>query len=314
MKHATNLSGGDNMVNINVCDNCGAILSKLTRVYNRSYNHNKYDSICDACLEEPVANCKIFYCNGCGEYYSVDEVTSNDDGEQFCEECWRDLYTTCSNCNIILLIDDSTSVGCDTYCRHCIDNYFYVCDSCVDYVHQDDVHNGGDCNVYCSDCYDENRNNNFKDYASGIIDIRGLSKKDSFNVFGVEIEAIANNEFDNEVDALKHFQIVEDGSLSESGVEFVSVPLPNPSGFKIISDFYNNFAKGELKINKSCGLHIHLFYPYELITCTNLKKIILGYQNLEPLFYKMVSRSRRDNNYCRSLYGLDRKIVESKYT
>jgi hypothetical protein len=146
-----------------------------------------------------------------------------------------------------------------------------------------------------------------KDKASCLVDTEKLTREDSFNVFGCEIESIVDEEFDlEEYPVLRYFKITDDGSLSKNGIEFVSQPLPNTQlGHSVLKDFHKQFARKHLHIDKSCGLHLHIFIHNELVNVDNLKKILLGYKKMENVFYNYVPSSRRNNHYCMSLNQFD---------
>ena len=205
-----------------------------------------------------------------------------------------------------------SDVDNEWYCRNCHDETFSECDGCGRICFHDDLeYIDNDDASYCSECLDNRDNNDedgelyipHKEKATALVDTDNLSKSDSFNVFGCEIESIVDEEFNiDDYPVLRYFKIVDDGSLSKNGVEFVSMPLPNTKlGMSVLSDFQKKFAKEHLHIDKSCGLHLHIFIHNEMVNVENLKKILLGYKKMENVFFNYVPSSRRNNHYCQNL-------------
>jgi len=149
---------------------------------------------------------------------------------------------------------------------------------------------------------EDDNNYPFKDNAAYMVNTDRLTLKDSFNIFGIELEAICRKSYTTKKnEALKYFHITDDGSLEgDTGREFVTTPLPIDKGIDIIKNFIKDMGK-KLDVNRSCGFHVHLYVDKEHQTLDMMKKIMYAYYKLELLFFLSQPTSRRNNTYCRSL-------------
>lgn len=95
-----------------------------------------------------------FVCAHCGSEIDPDDVIEID-GEYYCPECVRE----CEDCGEWCVADDMTDVGGDYVyhwvCRDCLENHYYVCYHCDEYVHEDAVITTRDGETYCQDCANE---------------------------------------------------------------------------------------------------------------------------------------------------------------
>lgn len=141
--------------------------------------------------------------------------------------------------------------------------------------------------------------------------------------FGVEIEAY-NCRMNVLVDALReegvqvssesynhttrnHWKIVSDSSLSGNNTfELVSPVLEGEAGLKELKKVCWVLDACGVKVNASCGLHIH--FDTANFSLQSWKNIAISYKHIESVIDKFMPESRRNNNYCRSL----RNITEQK--
>lgn len=141
--------------------------------------------------------------------------------------------------------------------------------------------------------------------------------------FGVEIEAY-NCRMNVLVDALReegvqvssesynhttrnHWKIVSDSSLSGNNTfELVSPVLEGEAGLKELKKVCWVLDACGVKVNASCGLHIH--FDAANFSLQSWKNIAISYKHIESVIDKFMPESRRNNNYCRSL----RNITEQK--
>lgn len=222
----------------------------------------------------------------------------------------------CNNCGDVLLTAENRCLyGGEYYCLNCFDENYEACLGCDDYYSRDDMNHADDGGCYCDGCFEErNSSQLYKENAENIVDINALTETDNFNVFGFEVEANVKEDFKiDDYEILKHFQIVNDGSLGGDGKEFVSVPIPYSKADLIMTKF-GEFAKGNLGVDRKTGLHLHIFIHPTFQTADNLKKILLAYKQSEQFWFKMVSPSRRNNGYCTSLRYIDSYDFRSKAT
>lgn len=141
--------------------------------------------------------------------------------------------------------------------------------------------------------------------------------------FGIEIEAY-NCRMDVLVDALReegiqvsaenynhttrnHWKLVTDSSLSGNNTfELVSPVLEGQNGLKELKKVCWVLDACDVKVNASCGLHIH--FDAANFSLQTWKNIAISYKHIELVIDKFMPESRRNNNYCRSL----RNITEQK--
>lgn len=139
--------------------------------------------------------------------------------------------------------------------------------------------------------------------------------------FGVEIEAY-NCQMNVLVDALReegiqvsaesynhttrnHWKLVTDSSLSGNYTfELVSPVLEGEVGLQEIKKVCWVLDACGVKVNASCGLHIH--FDAANFSLQTWKNIAISYKHIESVIDKFMPESRRNNRYCRSL----REITE----
>jgi len=134
---------------------------------------------------------------------------------------------------------------------------------------------------------------------------KSFNKNKFRNYCGVEIECIKKGGelyFDEE-DLKEHcFSQVRDGSLSSSGIEFISQPSQGDNLLKMIKRFTDELNEKKYYIDRSCGLHIHLEVPIKLGL---IKKMYIFYSKYEDLFFKMLPKSRQKSKYCERFREFD---------
>jgi len=273
-----------------VCADCDEVCkSSIEEFFNSDTNR-----VCESCGEDYVV------CSHCGDVIHVDDSESHE-GDYYCSSCFYRYFFTCNRCDHVFSRDERR-IGSDDeqYCDSCFCDCFCHCDSCDEVISLDEVYyDDGSGEHYCCRCWNDHRQ--LKDDAVGII--RNVLRYKSAGLFGVEIEANVEDDYEVSDSNLKHFMIVNDGSLDESvGREFVTTVLPfNVHGFKVLSKFCNEFGRDKLSVDSSCGLHVHYYVRQSDVTLDNFRKIVHSYRVLEDLFFSMVPRSRRSNNYCYSI-------------
>ena len=109
--------------------------------------------------------------------------------------------------------------------------------------------------------------------------------------------------------SLKHFDVTEDGSISE-GVELVSRPFNLEDFPEIIKELSKIKAEFDCSVDTSCGLHVHAglnHLPKSVWSEGYLEAPILANLMIcgDALFNLMAEanpRSRRDNSFCEKVY------------
>ena len=228
-------------------------------------------------------------------------------GKDYCDTCVRKHFLVCEECDKIT--KQTITVERKKICKKCFNYYTQLCLDCNKRFLTSNMIAKKNQNLrgfryFCSDCYSK-RARSF-----GIIRLRNLKlpsasfMKNHFKSYcGVEIECENENRDENcfikpELKNLKFSQI-KDGSLCDGmGAEFYSRPMNSDVLVDSIDEFCQELQKKDYYIDKHCGLHIHLEVEQRL---KMLKKLYLFYLKFEPFFFKMLPKSRQDNEYCEKL-------------
>lgn len=223
------------------------------RIFNRV---SDYKSACNECLEKlKEEGDKVFYCAGHDRYELIEDanIMTAPNGDEYCEESFWDIYTTCDECGETICRDDAYYDEYDDccYCEYCWEDHqtkdIYTK---VHSYHSPVKLKWGtvkDGQIVYSDHID-----NFKGYG---IELEVNPKPDSDNTYrdyvAEELSNISNNAF--------FYQ--EDGSLDDEGFEIIShphtkealdlLPLEEMCTY-LIREGYESHNAG------CCGLHVHI--------------------------------------------------------
>lgn len=115
--------------------------------------------------------------------------------------------------------------------------------------------------------------------------------------FGVEIECFGGDTPDLPRGWGHHY----DGSVDDTGDEFVSPPTGGEEGFESVKEACEALREAGFSVNRSCGLHTH--YDFTNLTEKDLKKVVMAYLLYDDFFWRMLPESRRENHYCRKAKG-----------
>ena len=138
-----------------VCNNCFSDNYFFCSSCDRSYHlddmsPSENESLCIRCFEEVYS-----YCEGCNEYYNKDHMIISDDGYGYCEECYNEKFTSCTNCICEIEWDDAIFKNGDKYappyCEDCYADIFFTCEDCgSDFYRKDCIeHEGDELCVFC---------------------------------------------------------------------------------------------------------------------------------------------------------------------
>lgn len=110
-----------------------------------------------------------------------------------------------------------------------------------------------------------------------------------------------------------HWKLVTDASLSGYNTfELVSPVLEGETGLKELEKVCWVLEYCDVKVNDSCGLHIHMdAADFDLQTWKNLA---LNYKRLERVIDSFMPESRRQNYYCKGLKAISDSDIESART
>lgn len=125
---------------------------------------------------------------------------------------------------------------------------------------------------------------------------------DKFTSEGVRYNFEGYNHTDNK----EYYKFVSDSSLrGNDTIECVSPVLGGKNGLKSLKACCNALNKAGVKVNKSCGMHVHI--GAGKLTDEQYVNVFINYQKLERVIDTFMAESRRANNsqWCKSLQGKD---------
>lgn len=110
-------------------------------------------------------------------------------------------------------------------------------------------------------------------------------------------------------DTRNHWKLVTDSSLSGSNTfELVSPILEGESGLKELEKVCWVLDYCDVKVNDSCGLHIHM--DAANFTLNTWKNLILTYRRAERVIDAFMPSSRRNNPYCRGIQSITESRIQ----
>ena len=107
----------------------------------------------------------------------------------------------------------------------------------------------------------------------------------------------------------RHWKIVTDGSLDGvNAFEIVSPILEGLEGIEELQKVCEVLETSRVKINKSCGLHIH--FDASGFGLQQVKNMLFNYASFEAEIDSFMPTSRRENNntYCKSVIGYETRV------
>lgn len=88
-------------------------------------------------LLNELTEVNLHSCDECGNTFESDVLTEQE-GEFYCSDCFKDIFTTCSDCCEIIWFIDATTINSNYVCESCVENYSY-CDHCNTHVSSDEI-------------------------------------------------------------------------------------------------------------------------------------------------------------------------------
>lgn len=105
------------------------------------------------------------------------------------------------------------------------------------------------------------------------------------------------------------WKIITDGSVNGTdSFEIVSPILEGLSGLNQLEIVCRVLEENNIKINKTCGLHIH--FDASGMRTEQVKNLLINYANFEEIIDSFLPTSRRANNntYCKTVKGFEQRI------
>ena len=118
-------------------------------------------------------------------------------------------------------------------------------------------------------------------------------------------EFVAGMECEIESVASRHdigeYRATTDGSLRNSGIEFISSPLPKEPLLNAFSHLHQNieYINPDEAFSQRTSIHVHV--NCRSLETTQVKNMLLLYALYEPFFFALCEPQRRDNIHCVAL-------------
>ena len=183
------------------------------------------------------------FCDDCMEYYPNDEITYLENyNKSVCDNCLDNYYYRCHECDEYIHTDD-TYWGADDrpYCEECYSNIFISCDDCGDTIDRDDAYYDEDGHAYCEYCYNKKFNSTIKSYHDRSVEYLPMYLNDEDRninydeLYGLELEITGNSDTAERFQEIMGDTVVLMRDGSVDGYEMVSMPLSKEF-------FYNKFV------------------------------------------------------------------------
>lgn len=102
-------------------------------------------------------------------------------------------------------------------------------------------------------------------------------------------------------DPMTYWDLVEDGSLRNMGMEYVlKYPMTGADLFSAMRELDARFRATSPRVNVRCSTHVHL--DARDLTVDQLTKLLLVYVVFERALYKLAGKRRKDSVFCVPLY------------
>jgi len=297
-----------------VCRSCGDIVPKfrMTDVtisdgVEKSICRPCYDVLeipCDCChIDIPISNRIIISSDTSRQRNSTDVIFANNDISSICNTCYEGTLRTCSRCRCYEMIDIESLRRSDdrneTIRQFNLEsNYRYI------FSRQ-----------YCSDCADILLTTYLANPFNYSPLPRKYSDKSDFNTFvGIESEVITETEgasdyIDEERYIPNYFRVVDDGSLSQGGVEFVTKrPIIGTDVDRALDQLEEAHESEWNTVDSSCGLHIHMNALD--MGFREIKSLLMIMSRIQDVIYDSIPSNRRDTSYARVITMTPKEIAK----
>jgi hypothetical protein len=304
------------------CDKCKAELAvecSKCETYTLNDNAQEQDDkkYCESCFDD-----KFISCDQCEEI-KLNDGSEYVNDENICEDCISGHYFHCNDCGNTTHNDNSVNTqNGNSICEDCYSNDYFSCYSCGEVYHDDDSNYCDSCeNDFCEDCYSDSEHschNGGDSIDNSIKFLEGKKCKDMpfKNFVGVEIEHITPNSVDfGDISDIAN--VGGDGSIDTDdnngySYEVKTMPASGDKLIEVINRTTDFLKQNQAKVNKSCGLHIHIdsrnIYDKPIL----LSRAFKTYYAFEDCLYLMLPVSRVNNSYCRPLASSYEKPISAK--
>lgn len=286
-------------------------------------------SYCQYCADIVFLNCKA--CN-CMIPYGEGVTAVQDKTSVYCVSCADRVYFKCNSCkkyNVNSLFHEVHYTSKDTtekVCPTCYAQNSGACCSCSMTWHVSSLKHLAGGKLFCPECYEEpaveylekvrySRDPRVKDFESIIPNI----EKDPNLFFGLEIEFKFNRSSGSTMKKFKEITdkfytnrvawCKPDGSVD---IEYNFLPSTKPDLFSKIDFFFEHITPENIfKIDKSCGIHIHI--PEKFLDSLSYQKVLFFVNH--PTHNDFINHisGRSPNSYCLRTAKLPDEGSKGKY-
>jgi hypothetical protein len=279
------------------CNYCETVIARSKHVYLSDTTevdvcmdcYNTVEVPCDCCYSGITLSEKV----STRSNTSIHDVFKEHDFYTMCTDCYESAIVSCSRCRCMDMVDVDKLRSSTSKLE----------------VLRKNIHSSKYTHIfsrrYCGTCADSLLNT----YLTNPFNYHPLpsrfSGKSEFNRFiGIESEVITESssadEYSEDREIPNYFDVVNDGSLNEGGVEFVtSRPI---IGSQIESALYSleDVNKSEWnEVDSSCGVHIHMNALD--MGFTEIKSLLMIMTRIQYLLYESIPESRRETSYAREI-------------
>lgn len=221
-----------------------------------------------------------------------------------CRVCWDNLVISCNHCRCSDVIDFEKLRDL----RHPSDRKQVLLDFQRNHV--------GYYNIlgrkYCTSCSDLK----LQSYLASPFRYRRLPtrlahKSDYSRYIGIESEVITcyddSQEYVDAVGEPDYFEVIEDGSLSSGGVEFVThKPIVGNTVVEALDGLEKTHREDDNYTDSTCGVHIHMNALD--FNFTEIQSLLMIMSRLQGYIYRGLPSNRTGNTYCKEIPMSPRKI------
>ncbi len=286
--------------------------TKCSDIVNDTYVHNE-DKYCNTCYNTTVEKCDACHTdynltNLVGVLSVEDRNTRSTyldlDITRCCKSCWESLIISCEHCRCSDVIDFDKL----RYAENSSDRRMLL----VDFARNHEGYHNILGRRYCTSCADLK----LQSYLASPFRYRRLpmklATKSEYNRYiGIESEVITcyddSEDYVNAVGEPNYFEVIEDGSLSSGGVEFVThKPIIGDTVVEALDSLEQTHREDDNYTDESCGIHIHMNALD--FNFTEIQSLLMIMSRLQGYIYKGLPSDRTDNTYCKEIPMSPRKI------
>ena len=286
--------------------------TKCSYIVNDTYVHNE-DMYCHTCYNTTVEKCDACHTDYkltdlVGVYSLEDRNTRSTyldlDITKCCKSCWDNLIISCNHCrrSDVIDLDQLRDLEHPTDRRHLL----------IDFARNHENYHNILGSRYCTSCADLK----LQSYLASPFRYRRLpiklATKSEYNRYiGIESEVITcyddSEDYVNAVGEPNYFEVIEDGSLSSGGVEFVThKPIIGDTVVEALDGLEKTHREDDNYTDESCGIHIHMNALD--FNFTEIQSLLMIMSRLQGYIYRGLPSNRIDNTYCKEIPMSPRKI------